>query len=140
MKLIGIESGKEYPHDEVIYTGDNGELLEVVLDLEALKEKDLKSLFDKRLNSQKLPHSSGVWRFKELILDIEDSYIVSRNEGNTNLYDSPKICSFDNGSPSNLLTATAAAVELAALPPNPPVNGIPLYSISSIPNLGFTFL
>src|SRR5256712_5222022 len=33
-----------------------------------------------------LPDSSGVWRYRELILPIPEQYIVSRPEGNTGLY------------------------------------------------------
>src|SRR5258707_2675029 len=54
-----------------------------------------KQLFDERawtapiwpLNtSQLLPDRSGVWRYRELILPVPESAIVSRPEGNTSLY------------------------------------------------------
>src|SRR6266436_6495840 len=35
---------------------------------------------------EQLPDSSGVWRYRELILPIPEQYIVSRPEGNTGLY------------------------------------------------------
>jgi len=51
-----------------------------------------REMFDKRMGSLKWPYSSGVWRYKELIMpDIPDSKIVSRPEGNTNLYCSEKV-------------------------------------------------
>ncbi len=34
----------------------------------------------------RLPDSSGVWRYRELILPLPEQYIVSRPEGNTGLY------------------------------------------------------
>lgn len=35
--------------------------------------------------------ASGVWRYRELILPLEEGQIISRPEGNTNLYRSPKL-------------------------------------------------
>jgi len=86
MKLRCIECGKEYPIDEVRYRCDCGDLLEVVHDFNGLNAKNLRELFDKRWGSRQFPYNSGVWRYKELILDIDDKFIVSKPEGNTNLY------------------------------------------------------
>ena len=45
------------------------------------------SLFDGRLGILDPPYNSGVWRFKEVIHPgIDERFIVSRGEGNTNLY------------------------------------------------------
>jgi len=42
-----------------------------------------------------LPYSSGVWRYKELVYPgIDDDSIVSRMEGNTNLYELPRVAAF----------------------------------------------
>ena len=38
-----------------------------------------------------MPYSSGVWRYRELILPVDEAQIVSRPEGNTNLYRSPRL-------------------------------------------------
>ncbi len=86
-----IDCGATYSINEIRYRCDecNG-LLEVVHDLETLKKMNLKELFEKRWREKKLPYSSGVWRYKELIFPIDDKYIISRNEGNTNLYDKGK--------------------------------------------------
>lgn len=60
-----------------------GELLEVEHEFSSINRK----LFDRRLNSPKIPYDSGVWRFKELVNpEIDEAHIVSRPEGNTNLY------------------------------------------------------
>ena len=41
------------------------------------------------------PYNSGVWRFKELVYPgIDDAAIVSRMEGNTNLYEVPRVAAF----------------------------------------------
>jgi threonine synthase len=46
-----------------------------------------KDLFDKRFQGFTSKNKSGVWRFKELIHPgINDSFIQSRPEGNTNIY------------------------------------------------------
>jgi threonine synthase len=89
-----IECKAEYSPDEVRYSCDCGGLLEVVHDLEKLKESVSLELFDKRLGSLKFPFNSGVWRYKELILPIEDKFIVSKPEGNTNIYCSPKVSEY----------------------------------------------
>lgn len=50
--------------------------------------------FDARLMS-KHPHDrSGVWRYREAILPIDPRHIVTRREGNTGLYDSPRVAEY----------------------------------------------
>ncbi|MGV2435336.1 MAG UNVERIFIED_CONTAM: hypothetical protein LVT10_11005 [Anaerolineae bacterium] len=46
-------------------------------------------MFDARLgsNPSRTPYHSGVWRYKELVYpDLDEKLIVTRPEGNTNLY------------------------------------------------------
>ena len=82
-----IKCGEKYPINQIIYRCKKcGSLLDIIHDLEELKKLNLKELFDKRWKSRQFPYTSGVWRYKELILPIEDKYIISRPEGNTNLY------------------------------------------------------
>jgi threonine synthase len=46
-----------------------------------------KDLFDRRLSHRSGAYGSGVWRFKELVYpDLDVGRIVSRQEGNTNVY------------------------------------------------------
>lgn len=71
-----------------------GSILEVVHDLEKLKGKISFKDFDKRLGTRERPYNSGVWRFKELVLPIENKFIISRPEGNTNLYTSEKVAEY----------------------------------------------
>ncbi len=78
--------GKKYPSQEIRYQCDCGGLLDVEHDLEALRDVVSKELFDERLGERDLPYASGVWRYKELILPVDDDQIVSQPEGNTNLY------------------------------------------------------
>lgn len=88
-----INCGKQYPINEVIYEcTECGGLLDVVHDYASLETPITRQLFDDRLGSLDKPYNSGVWRFKELIYpDVPDELIVSRPEGNTNLYHVPNL-------------------------------------------------
>ncbi len=88
-----IDCSKEYSDWNIIRC-ECGSILEVAHDLKSLKGKVSFKEFDRRLAEKKKPYSSGVWRFKELILPIEDRFIVSMPEGNTNLYCSEKVAEF----------------------------------------------
>ncbi|HEB13645.1 MAG TPA: threonine synthase, partial [candidate division CPR3 bacterium] len=91
MILRCIECGREYPINEVRYRCDCGDLLEVVHDIEKLKKRVSCRLFDERLAKREFPYNSGVWRYKELVSDIDSKFIISRPEGNTNLYRASKV-------------------------------------------------
>lgn len=88
-----IECGRQYPTNSLIYTCDTcGGLLDVLHDLDALKATATRALFDARLGSLDAPYDSGVWRYKELVYpDLDPALIVSRPEGNTRLYNVPKL-------------------------------------------------
>ncbi len=52
----------------------------------------LVSCSNSRLGTLDAPFNSGVWRYKELVYpDVDESLIVSRPEGNTNLYRVPRL-------------------------------------------------
>lgn len=88
-----MDCGKEYPMNSVIYTCESCDgLLDVRHDLEALYGKLTRETFDNRLGSLDFPYNSGVWRYKELVYpDLDDGLIVSKPEGNTNLYHVPRL-------------------------------------------------
>ncbi len=88
-----MECEQQYPIDSVIYTCETcGGLLDVTHDLNALRTTVTRELFDGRLGSLDAPYNSGVWRFKELInAELDPALIVSRPEGNTNLYHLPRL-------------------------------------------------
>jgi len=44
-------------------------------------------IFDKRLGSRRTIDRSGVWRFREHVLDIDESEIITHPEGGTHLYE-----------------------------------------------------
>ncbi len=91
-----IDCGHEYPINDVVYTCEKcGGLLDVIHDLDTLKRTVSCSTFDARLGALDAPYNSGVWRYKELIYpEIAPDYIVSRPEGNTNLYRTPRLAAW----------------------------------------------
>jgi threonine synthase len=71
--------------------GSCGDLLEVEIDLEALRrERDgrgWRDLFQARLGEVRGPLASGVWRYHEWVMpDLPLAGVVSKEEGNTPLY------------------------------------------------------
>ena len=68
-----------------------GGTLDVRLDLEALRGRVSRSTFDSRLASRRPEDRSGVWRFRELVLPLDPGAIVTKPEGNTNLYRSREL-------------------------------------------------
>ncbi|MBK8025885.1 MAG: threonine synthase [Chloroflexi bacterium] len=91
-----MDCGRQYPTDAVGYTCETcGGLLDVQHDLEMLRSQVSRQLFDDRLGTYEFPYNSGVWRYKELIYpDIAADQIVSRPEGNTNLYPVPRLSGY----------------------------------------------
>ncbi len=83
-----------YPGLELRYRCDCGGVLDVQHDFDALKSKPSLELFDERLMGRSAIDRSGVWRFRELILPVNDDDIVTRPEGNTNLYFAPTLARF----------------------------------------------
>lgn len=82
---------ERYPLDEVVYTDREGGLLQVVHDLDALRQTSAsawKGLFEERAHKTQWPYGSGVWGKKEWVLPIVDDErdVVSMYEGHTNLF------------------------------------------------------
>ncbi len=88
-----MDCGQQYPVDKIIYSCEKcGGLLDVQHDTDYLKKTITRELFDERLGTLEAPYNSGVWRYKEMIYpDVPNDMVVSRPEGNTNLYNSPKL-------------------------------------------------
>ena len=91
-----IDCAQQYPIQRVIYACEScGGLLDVKHEFGSARKAITRNLFDGRLGTLAFPYNSGVWRFKELIYPaIDDSSIVSRMEGNTNLYELPRVAAF----------------------------------------------
>lgn len=94
-QLKCIVCGAEFSPKEIRYSCDCGGLLDVEHQLASLEVS--RELFDVRLAERWGHHplnlltASGVWRYRELILPLDEGQIVSRPEGNTNLYQSPRL-------------------------------------------------
>lgn len=86
-----VDCRASFPGLDVRYRCDCGGTLDVVHDLEALRGTSLFDQFDARRASRDRLDRSGVWRFRELVLPLDDSFVVTRPEGNTGLYDSPRV-------------------------------------------------
>jgi threonine synthase len=90
-----MDCERQYPIDQLIYTCEScGGLLDVKHDLETLKTTLTRQTFDARLGAGPLdaPYNSGVWRYKELVYpNVSNDLIVTRPEGNTNLYPIPRL-------------------------------------------------
>ena len=76
--------------DQIIYRSDQGNLLEVAHDLDALAATHdaagWKQLWDQRFRLAPYPYQSGIWGKKELVLPgIPDEHVVSLGEGATPL-------------------------------------------------------
>ena len=92
--LVCVECGASHPGFELRYRCACGGTLDVVHDLRALRAGINFNLFDRRLASKAAADKSGVWRFRELILPLPETEIVTKPEGNTNLYRSARLASW----------------------------------------------
>lgn len=79
-----MECGERYPADRLVTRCACGGLLDVALDLSEPVER---AAFDRRLVAMRGVDHSGVWRYRELLPPIPEAAIVSKPEGNTNLYE-----------------------------------------------------
>ncbi len=87
-----INCGREHPVQEANDTCLNcGGLLEVQHPLAELKGIITREWLEKRRNERQFPYQSGVWRWRELVSPFPDEAIISRQEGNTNLYEDARL-------------------------------------------------
>jgi threonine synthase len=81
---------ERYGLDEVVYSAQDGSLLQVVHDQEALAAtsgEEWKRIFERRAHRNDWPYGSGVWGKKEWVCpEIDDENVVSMYEGHTNLF------------------------------------------------------
>ncbi|MDD6336960.1 MAG: threonine synthase [Lentisphaeria bacterium] len=86
MYLACVSCGKTYDPWDLRYKCDCGGILDVKRDLSKIDGEELRKLWDSRWGLKRGVESSGVWRYRELILSVPDEMIVTRQEGNTRLY------------------------------------------------------
>ncbi len=86
-QLMCVRCGSTYPCEDRRLRCDCGGLLDVQLDMDgAPSHSDLAATFETRLSSLLSQDLSGVWRYRELVLDLPPGEIVTFPEGRTNLY------------------------------------------------------
>jgi threonine synthase len=78
-----LTCGSRYPIDEIRYTCDCGGLLNVERD--AISGSP--AAFDRRGSSRAAVDRSGVWRFREAVLSVDQASIITHPEGGTRLYE-----------------------------------------------------
>ena len=83
-----ISCSKKYYILDPRYTCTCGALLDVKRDLSEINGKKLVKKWEDRWGMKSGIFSSGVWRYKELILDVDKDKIITKQEGNTRLYPS----------------------------------------------------
>ncbi len=71
-----------------------GSLLEVRHPLESLRGMLTRDWIEQRRSERDFPYGSGVWRWRELVAPFPTARIVSRNEGNTNLYEDERLAKY----------------------------------------------
>lgn len=76
------------------YRCDCGGTLDVVHDHSRLKGVMTHETLDARRGSRERLDRSGVWRFRELVLPLPEASVVTKPEGNTNLYEVPRVASW----------------------------------------------
>ncbi len=82
-----IECGVAFDPLVVRYRCECGGILDVVHTFNAIN----RDRFRARRNSDHPADRSGVWRYREIVLPLADDEIVTRGEGNTNVYRSERL-------------------------------------------------
>jgi threonine synthase len=88
-----VSCGTSFPGLEVRYRCTCGDVLDVVHD-DAPLDPSMRARFDERRGSIDPIDRSGVWRFRELVLPLDAEHVVTRPEGNTNLYAAPALAAW----------------------------------------------
>ncbi|MBS1789420.1 MAG: threonine synthase [Acidobacteria bacterium] len=90
-----INCQTEFQSTSRIYTCSNcSGLLDVVYDVSEFSGERLMSVWDWRRASPKAIDQSGVWRFRELLPEADESEIITLTEGNTQIWDAPRSASY----------------------------------------------
>ncbi len=88
MELVCVSCQQRYDADSLRTRCDCGGLLDLILPESGAVDV---SVYNTRLRAWRGPDSSGVWRYREFLPAFDEQQIVSRPEGNTNLYHAPEI-------------------------------------------------
>ena len=82
-----IDCARHYPRDEIRVRCECGGLLSLERPA-GFGRAISREMFDARLSSRRALDRSGVWRFREAVLGVDDSEIVTHPEGATRMYES----------------------------------------------------
>jgi len=93
-KLVCFDCASSFDGLETRYRCDCGGTLDVMHDWTAGKAPMTTDLFDDRLGSRIPADRSGVWRFRELILPLKETEIITKPEGNNNLYNAATVSEY----------------------------------------------
>jgi threonine synthase len=84
---VCMDCGRRYPRDEIRYRCACGATLALAYaDADPVRRAVTRATFDARRAARRGWAASGAWRFRELLPPFADGEIVSKLEGNTNLY------------------------------------------------------
>lgn len=100
--LSCVHCGAEYDLMKIRYVCDCGGVLDVKHDLSAFDGQKLLETWERRWGAKRGIEVSGVWRYRELMFDVEDKFVATKMEGNTRLYPAGKAAEFA-GLPNLLL-------------------------------------
>src|SRR5262245_49710692 len=93
LRCINCQS--EFPTTKRIYTCPKcSGLLDVVYEASEFQGDQLTSAWDERRASSKPIDQSGVWRFRELLPEADESEIVTMMEGDTPIWDAPRCAEY----------------------------------------------
>ena len=91
LKCLEADCHAEFDTNSPIYTCEKcGGLLDLIHPVKAFNPENLKQLWDARLGSKYPADQSGVWRFRELLPEVEEANIVTLLEGNTQIFSAPR--------------------------------------------------
>lgn len=89
LRCINCQS--DFPTSQRIYVCPKcAGLLDVVYELNKFQGEQAVSVWDRRRASAESIDQSGVWRFRELLPETDESEIVTMIEGNTQIWDAPR--------------------------------------------------
>jgi threonine synthase len=93
LRCINCQS--DFPTSQRIYTCAKCDgLLDVVYDVTEFQGERMMSVWDWRRASPEAIDQSGVWRFRELLPEADESEVVTMIEGNTQIWDAPRCAEY----------------------------------------------
>lgn len=95
LQCIEPDCKAQFASTTTIYTCERcGGLLDLVHEVKAIEPDQLRRTWDSRLASKAPADQSGVWRFRELLPEVEEPNIVTMIEGNTQLFKAPRCADY----------------------------------------------